>query len=472
TTRLLVRDYEDGDDRVIDPAQWRFAREMDDGTVVEDSEHVYLSSGFEVGKLYQLVYTTDRAPIAALGLLALRDVAPFLRNGSTTSPATGQCRSMIAWGVSQTGRMLRHFMSLGLNATEDGELAYEGIAPHIAGARRGAFNHRFAQPSNQTTPLWGHVFPFADDVTQDPFSDRSGGLLDALKATGNVPKVVSTDSAAEYWRGDAALSHIDPAGTHDLKENPNTRRYLFASNQHVAGYLGQPRFSAGINTMAREPMNIVDYRPLLRAALVNLDRWIRDGTEPPASLHPRLSDGTAVTRDIVTNQFATLPGFKSPNPKHLPFLRTVDLGAEESVGVGVYPAKEGGFYPALVSSVDQDGNELAGIRLPDVSVPVATHAGWNPRDPQTGAPEQIVPMSGLSLYFAATVQSRNSGDPRRALNERYESRDDYQRQVESCTQRLVDSAYVLPEDAAVVVEAALTRYDAAASASIEQAAAQ
>ena len=126
------------------------------------AEHVWLEDGFEPGRIYQLVYETDRAPVAGLGLLAARDLAAFLRTPSATNPSGNGFQALVLYGISQTGRMQRHFLSLGLNRCEDGSRAYDGFHVHIAGARRGAFNHRFAQPSNQTTPLWGHVFPFAD----------------------------------------------------------------------------------------------------------------------------------------------------------------------------------------------------------------------------------------------------------------------------------------------------------------------
>ena len=134
-------------------------------------------------------------------------------------------------------------------------------------------------------------------------------------------------------------------------------------------------------------------------------------------------------------------------------------GSDETVGVAQYPVREGAFYPALVSGVDEDGNEVAGIRMPDVSVPVATHSGWNPRDPSTGAPEQIVPMNGMTLYFARSVDEREVGDERPAIDERYRDRDDYREQVTRAAQALVASRYLLAEDVGVVVSAALVRFD-------------
>lgn len=462
--RLLVRDYEDGEDTLVARDRWRFARELRGGAIEPSTEHIHLEGGFEPGRIYQLVYETDRAPVAGLGLIALRDVAPFLRRPAGGNAIGRSHDKLMAWGVSQTGRMLRHFLSLGLNVCEDGSQAYDGIAVHVAGARRGAFNHRFAQPSNQTTPLWGHVFPYADQPIADPLTGRTAGLLDRLEAAGAVPKIVSTDSAAEYWRGDAALAHIDTSGAKDLPEHSSTRRYLFASAQHTPGYIGQSRTNPGTLTVARYPLNVIDYRPLLRAALINLDRWVAEGIEPPPSRHPRVSDGTAVPRETVLDVMSRIPGFAPPTPERLPFVRTVDLGAEEAEGVGRYPAREGAFYPALVSQVDPDGNEVAGIRLPDVSVPIGTHAGWNPRDPSTGSPDQIVAMNGLTLFFASDAATRAArGDPRPSIAERYQGEADYAARVRAAAMALAQDRYMLAEDVERVVAEALARYRVAAA---------
>ena len=133
-------------------------------------------------------------------------------------------------------------------------------------------------------------------------------------------------------------------------------------------------------------------------------------------------------------------------------------------GIGRYPAQEGAFYPALVSAVDADGNETAGIRLPDITVPVGTHAGWNPRDPSTGSPEQIVPMNGLTLWFAPDEAARAArGNSRRSLAERYRDEADYGAKVRAAARQLAAERYLLEEDVEQVVEAAVARYRAALS---------
>jgi hypothetical protein len=121
---------------------------------------------------------------------------------------------------------------------------------------------------------------------------------------------------------------------------------------------------------------------------------------------------------------------------------------------------EGPAYPCLVPAVDGDGNEAGGIRLPDLELPVATHAGWNLRHPETGAPEQTIPMQGFSNFFAPTRASRDEAkDSRQSVEERYRSRSEYLARVRDAAQRLADERYLLEEDVDVVVAACGEHYD-------------
>lgn len=459
---LYVRDYEDGEGTVIPRNQWSFAKESDDGTTQSD-EHVYLESGFIPGKYYQLVYSTNDAPIAGAGLLALRDATSFLKHDAEPLlPGLGSLDIAIAYGVSQTGRMLRHFMHDGLNLDEKNRIVFEGLLPHVAGARRGAFNHRYAQPSNQSYPSFGHLPPFADIDLEDPISNGSDGLLSTLVELNAVPKVIYTNSSSEYWRGDCSLMHTDPHGTVDVELGPESRMYHFAGTQHGAGTLPQGHDAGAEGALAVYATNVVDYSPLLRAALVNLEEWISDGNEPPANAFARIDHETAASRADVLEAFKALPAQITMDPEKLWVMRQTDLGSGAEDGVGTYPPVEGENYACLVSAVDSDGNEIAGIRLPDITRPVATHTGWNPRHPDTGAPDQIVAMQGFSRWFAVTAAEREStNDVRPAINERYESREQYADLVEKDTQALVNAGYVLEQDFELVTQNALDRYDAA-----------
>lgn len=457
---LYVRDWEDGPDRVIPRDQWRFARE-DDGEVVPDPSYIYLEGGFEPGKHYYVVYTTVGAPVVGTGLLAARDVASFLKyDTGGDNPLAGQIDYAYSFGVSQTGRMQRHFLSLGMNLDEEGRQAYDGMLIHVAGARRGEFNHRFGQPSVQATPGFGHRFPFADDPLDDPLTGKRAGLLDRQRELGGVPRIFYINTSAEYWRGDCALLHIDPAGERDLKPSEEARIYLFAGTQHGPGVVPQTRLNTNDGGVGRYGFNTVEYTPLLRAALLNMDRWVTEGVEPPPSSHPTLHDGTATDRRSVILGFEPLPDMYLPDPERLPVLRTVDLGPQEEQGIGSYPVEEGRAYPCFVAAIDEDGNEVAGIRLPDLTVPLGTHTGWNPRDPDTGAPEQIMAMQGFTSWFPVTTDDRiAAGDPRPAIFERYESREDYLTQVRAAAEKLVAERYALREDVETMVSDAAERWD-------------
>jgi hypothetical protein len=338
------------------------------------------------------------------------------------------------------------------------------VLPHVAGARRGEFNHRFAQPSVQYTASFGHRPPFTDDDQTDPLTNETDGLLRRQRQAGGVPRIIYANSAAEYWRGDCSLMHTDLAGERDVEPPENTRIYHLAGAQHGPGVLPLGRVSAIDGSRGLHAFNTIDYSPLMRAALVNLERWVTAGVAPPPSAFPRLADGTAARPEDVLAFFETIPGAATASPSHLRTIRRVDLGPDAERGIGRFPAVTGEVYPTYRAAVDEDGNEQGGVRLPDLTVPVATSMGWNPRDPATGGAGQIINMLGSTLPFPATRgECERTGDPRRSIEERYRDRDDYEAQVRAAAERLAAERYILEEDIAVVIANCLARYDAFAA---------
>ncbi|HEV2126536.1 MAG TPA: alpha/beta hydrolase domain-containing protein, partial [Chloroflexota bacterium] len=447
---LTVSDYRNGPRSMIPREQWRFASDLD-GEVVADERYVYLPAGFEPGKVYDIVYTTEHAPVVGSGLLAVRDGTAFLRSTADENPLAGQIDWVIGFGVSQTARMLRHFLALGLNLDQSGQQVFDGVLPNVGGGRQGEFNHRFGQPSVQPTPSPGYAIPVDD-----------AGLLQRQRAVGGVPKVMQTNSSAEYWRGDAALMHVALDGTRDLPSVAETPIYHFTGTQHDPGELcpGQTPLDG---SAGRYRFNWVDYTPLLRAALVNLDRWVSEGIEPPPNVHPRLNDGTLVDRAEVLAQLVQLelPGLVLPDEDRLQRLWHVDAGPEAARGVVRFPVEITGACPALVAALDSDGNEVGGLRLPDLTQPLGTHTGWNPRHPDTGAPEQILDYKGATLLFPHTIAERDAaGDPRRSIEDRYPCRDVYLERVEIDARLLYSRGYLLEEDITVVLADAAARFDA------------
>jgi hypothetical protein len=456
---LSVRDHENATRREIPRHQWQFAR-LEGGKAVPDSTHIHLSGGFEPGRIYECVYRTARAPVVSLGLLAVRDTVSFLRYGSAhaSSPATDRADYAYGFGASQSGRFLRHLLHLNLNQDEAGRTVFDGVIPHIAGARRGEFNLRFGQPSANTLQGPNNVFPFTDRDQTDPVTGQTDGLLRRIAREGALPKIVYLNSSAEYWRGDASLGHIGVDGRDDVTLPDHVRNYLMAGTQHTPGALPLKDTSAD-GARGQHPLNSVDYSPLLRAALVNLDRWVSRDEAPPPSRHPRLADGTAVPAANLAPVFHAIPGAVFPAQHFQP--HRLDFGPAWPHGVMSWlPPKVGARYVTFVPAVDQDGNEVAGIRLPDLSVPLATYCGWNPRHPDQGAPEQSLRMLGSTLPFPSTPAARRrSGDPRLSIVERYASKEVYLEQVKKAAEALIAERFLLAADLEAIVRRAAWRYD-------------
>jgi hypothetical protein len=465
--RLIVRDFPNGTRQDIPREQWQFAR-IEGGQVIPDPTHVHFDGGFEPGRYYEAVYRTAHCPVVGAGLLAYRDAAAFLRSNAEENPARGRISHVFGLGISQSGRFLREFLRAGANVDEDGNQVYDGLHLHIAGGRRGEFNFRYAQPSVIEPYGLGHMPPFAYDDTIDPRSKEPiPGLLTTLRARNAVPRLIATNTATEYWRGDASMLHIDPDAAHDLPDPPEVRGYLFAGTQHGSGTLPIRRGSAEdapVTTV--NALNIVNYTPLLRAALANLEQWVCDGVEPPASALPRLADRSAVTRDRAAYSFSMLPNITMVVVRRLWSLPKLDFGPDASNGVGTYPPliKLTDQFPTLVSAVDVDGNETAGIRLPDISVPLGTHTGWNSRALETGGMDETAGLSGSTIPFAATIAKRDDNDPRPAIDERYNGRDDYLARVRAAAEELAAQRYLLARDVEVLVDDAGQRWDAIVTA--------
>ena len=455
---LTVQEYEGAPSQVIPRDQWNFAR-LESGRVTPDASHVYMASGFQAGKVYRLTYSTSDAPVVGLGLLATRDLVSFLRfgAGSEGNPCPGDVELAFAFGESQSGRFLRHFLYLGLNQDEEDRTVFDGLIAHIAGGRRGEFNQRFGQPSSVGGLSTSNLFPFADTEQTDPETGHTDGLLSRLAARGKVPKIFFTNSACEYWWGGASLIHVSLEGDRDLSPSEPVRIYYFAGTQHASGTFPPTDTNPARGLRGQQLFNWVDYRPLLRTALVNLDRWVTSGEAPPPSRHPRVDEGTAVPVERVAAAFSSIPAVNFP--EHLPHISRLDFGLEEGIASQV-PPKVGKFYASLVSAVDQDGNELAGILLPDLTTPIATHTGWNLRHADMGENGQALGTLGSTMPFPITKSQRDAlGDPRPSLEERYSSREDYLGRVRNAAQELVEGRYLLAEEIELVVDQAAQRYD-------------
>ena len=447
---LHVRDHGDAPATTLPRSAWRFP----------DAGSVTLDGGFEPGRIYDCYYRAENPPLVGLGLTAVRDTAAFLRWGTAGdgNPGAGQIERSYVFGVSQSGRFLRHLLYLGLDEDEAGRFVWDAVIPHVAGARRGEFNCRFGQPSLNALHAVGSLFPFTDGEQEDPVTGQRGALLHRQASRPHPPRILTINTAAEYWRGDGSLVHTDVAATRDVTPPAWVRQYFFAGTQHTPGALPPPPADPNTGGRGRHPFSVVDYSPLLRAALASLDRWVSEGVEPPASAVPRLADGSAVAAEATREVYARIPGARFPDRVSRPV--RLDFGPRVDQGVVELPPKIGAPYVTVVSAVDADGNDTAGIRPPELRVPVATFTGWNPRHPEQGAPGDLMAMMGSTLPFARTAAERQaSGDPRPSLAERYGDRDGYLARVRSDAQAMVAARHLLAEDVDAVVERAGALWD-------------
>jgi len=393
------------------------------------------------------------------------------KHGTATTghPAPGRLRHVYAYGRSQTGRLLRTLVYYDLSQDEAGREAIDGIIANVPGGLRGEFNQRFGQNSKDRPQMMAHLFPFTSIAQTDAAAGHTDALHRRIDARGSALRVMYTNTSAEYHRGDASLIHTDPDGTRDVAPGANTRVYHFAGTEHGVGVWPPTdrQLAAADPTGAVEHTQnlrgVVEYSRLLRACLVNLDRWVRDGGEPPPSVHPRIADGTAVAPEDLAKTFDAIPG--AHYPRHHPRPIRLDFGAHgELRETPIVPPRRGRPYGTRVAAVDADGNEVGGLAVPELAVPLATHTGWNLRHPDIGGAEQLQVFAGSTIFFPRTRAERQAaGDPRRSIEERYASRDDYLAQVRRAAEKLVKDRYLLEEDVETSLRFAARLWDHAVS---------
>jgi hypothetical protein len=438
---------------------WAFGR-WEDGKVVPDPAHLYLKEGFRPGWLYDLVYTAKNPRVTGLGLAALRDCVSFFRHApAKRNPLAGAIDTAYIVGISQSGRLIHHFIYDGFNTDEARRAVFEGALIHVAGAGKGGFNHRFRMLTDTGNSHEGHLsssefFPLAPTLQTDPVTGESGDTLARARASGHVPKMIFTQTSTEYWSRAASLLHTDVDGRKDIELPQEVRVYLVAGAQHLGA-------GDGTLGMCQQPTNTLNDRgPILRAMLVALDEWVSKGVEPPPSRHPRIADGSLV--DLTSWHFPRIPGINLPMRYYEPL--RLDFGPRfHREGIAdTIPPTTGAPYRTLIPAVDSDGNETSGIILPEVAVPLGTYTGWNLRAAAFGAEGEISPFDGMQIPFALTKAEREkSGDPRPAVRERYPTREAYLRRMTDAASQLKQERFLLEDDAAAILEkaAALKLWD-------------
>lgn len=418
---------------------------------------VEMPGGMQAGAIYELIYEAADPLVMGVGFASVRDlISAFKRGTGEGNPLLSAGKPFIqrahGFGVSQSGRFLREFLYSGFNEDEQGRTVFDGLMPHVAGGGLGSFNHRFAQPTRHSNQHDHHDyppdrFPFAYDTQTDPLSGQTDGILRRAVETGTAPLLMHTQSSGEYWTRSGSLTHTDPIGVRDASIPDRVRFYTFGGTQH--GPSGWPVQPGNGQTLP----NPGDYKPFLRVLLLALDRWAKEGTAPPASVYPRISDQTLVDWRAAATGFPNIPGVKYPETIQQP--HWLDFGPRWQTEriIDLQPPQIRGDYKVLAPRCGPDGNELGCLLPAEVAVPVATYTGWNLRKAEIGAEGQLVSLTGSYIPFPKSKQDRlRTGDPRLSVQERYGALEEYVRQFTAACDDLKKMGYLLDEDATRLIK--------------------
>ncbi len=492
---LTVRSHEKDPRVPISNATWAFGSCPDGVHVTPSATQICMrGTGFKPGTIYELLYRAKDPIVIGLGYAGVRDLISFFKHerfddAGTPNPLwvateVGRRRrsdddddrddgrrhsgvQAVFSGASQSGRNMRTFLHLGFNEDEKGRTVFDGAFPLIGGGRA-AFNIRFGQPGR----AWGYVadhlypayqFPFTYGTIHDPITGETGGILRRCLKTDTCPKIFHFATSLEIWEGRQSLGLTDPLGRHDVHDPPFVRTYVQTSTQHGPAAF-PPGFTASLGP-CQQQLNPNSYLETQRALWVALTDWVKNAAEPPPSHAPRIHDGTLVLPTQVN--FPHIPantygGVSRPAVKFLALanpLTTFDYGplfnpldesgiiTVEPPGVGTHP------YTIRVPQVDEDGNDIGGVRSTAVLAPTATYTGWNL---YSGVfQDDFCTLSGSYIPFATTRAERMAtGDPRPSLEERYGTHEGYVAAVRAATRRLLQERLLLPVDADSLINAA------------------
>jgi hypothetical protein len=449
THRKLLNDTPD----VIPASGWEYV----------DDTHIRLlpaGTAFAAQDIYEFMYTAKDPTVNGIGMAAVRDFVAWLRYGQkddsgNANPLAGDVQRVLTEISSQPGRFFNDFRLYGFNQSENLQKVFDGHMQWIAAADGLNLNYRFSQPGrterNRQDHLYAEgVFPFANESITDHITGITAGRNDKCGATNTCPFTMEIYSANEYWVKAASLFHTDTKGTVDLPGHPQARYYFMSSMRHGTG-------NGNNKGNCQQFDNPLDSSPVQRALFLALNDWVTTGKEPPASRLPRLANGTLVPPLPQSGVgFPNIPGVTYNGlmttryrVNYGPRFYTegiMDLNPPTFVAPYQNNPLNGPIYNNMVPKTDADGNDIAGVRLPDVRVPLNTYTGWALRDNPNK--NDGCEGSGQRIPFPATKAARDAaGDPRLSVEERYPNFFDYYYKVTQAVNDFVAEGFMLPEDA-------------------------
>ena len=494
--KLVSRDHETLDGKVkgettIAAEDWKFCGggTFDDPVpLTKLPVQICLKGGFNVAKLYQVVYTARDPYPLGIGFAAWRDLGAFFKyakqdDAGTPNPIAGKITHSIARGRSQSGNYLRGWLHLGFNQVEDKQITttrqlHDGMWPVIAG-RRIALNYRWAQPdgvlelyqAGSEGPQWWQPYP--DRARNLP----ARSIQDRCMATKTCPKIIEHFGAAEIWALKLGPEWVGTDPKEDIPLPDNVRRYYVASSSHGGGRGGFNASLAEFHQSAKPvqcpgnnwgngvlPANPLSHDEPWRAITVHFRNWVMNNTAPPPSRYPTMREGQLVAPNKSAMGFPTLPGLRptAPEADLINPLLDYDWGPQfdpnDASGIpSNAPPKIRQVLKMLVPKVNSDGNEIGGIPVLLLEVPLGTYLGWNitaggARPFHEG---QLCNYAGGMVPFAKTRAEREANsDPRPSLEERYGSHAGFVEAVRKAADKVKAAGFLLEQDAAALIKAA------------------
>jgi len=352
-----------------------------------DPTRLCLKNGFDPTLLYELTYTAKDPFVLGVGMAAMRDVISFLRyqqkdDQGNANPLAGNIKWVLGSGHSQSGRFQKNYVNLGFNEDESGKIIWDGMWPERAG-QSGQFNIRFAQPGNIADLFepGGEQPTWWPDVVDTARGRPAWGILHRCTQTNTCPKVTETYGGPEVWYSRGSTGISGTSGRTDIPVPDNVRRYYFAGTTHGGGgggfALDQPARAGAM--LASNPNPNTEF---FRAIYVALTDWVTKGIAPPPSVYPTIADGTLVAANDTALGYPKIPRLPTTNGVMNSML-DYDYGTsfnylDNSGVITVTPPRVKQVIPTLAVKVNQDGNEVAGLRSVLLRNPLGTYTGWNP----------------------------------------------------------------------------------------------
>lgn len=462
---------------VLPPASWSWGGPGSCGNTaalaLPGTNSVNLNgAAFKRGWIYELTYTAMDPYVAAVGMAAMRDFVSFLREDKrdahgNLNPLDAKVTTVTTWALSQPARLMNDFVWLGFNESLRGRQVFDGVFNWIGGGNGLGINYRFAQVGRTERNRQNHIaqtegtFPFSYTTTRDPLTGKVDGRNVRCTASKTCPKIMNVYSANELWVKSGSLLTTDPATGLDLPEVPNVRNYLVASSQH-----GNASGTTSAPTTCTQFGSQVDPEPVMRALWVALDAWIEKKNPPPPSVNPSLNAGTGARVPLngphqhlgigaisaAAIGYPELPASINQFSGLVTVRNLWDFGPRFDQGIlDVVPGMPtGSLYATVVPKVDAHGNDLGGIRTPDVTAPLGTSSGWALRSANFGGKADGTDgceAAGQFVPFALNEASKVPGDPRPSLQTLYGSKAGFVAARVAAAQALQAQGLLLPADA-------------------------